>query len=51
MPPTRVFTQVVLQCAYCTSVIITNAFVVYTTEITVVDEGGIDLPKPVIYLN
>ena len=45
------FQPVVLQCAYCTSVIITHALVVHTTEITVVDEGGTDLSKPVIYLN
>ena len=53
MPPTCVFTfqPVVLQCAYCASVIITNALVVHTIKITVVDEGGTDLPKPVIYLN
>ena len=34
------FQPVVLQCAYCTSVIITDAFVVHTIEITVVDEEG-----------
>ena len=53
MPPTCVFAfqPVVLQCAYCTSVIITDALVVHTIEITVVDEGGNDLPKPVIYIS
>ena len=45
------FQPVVLQCAYCTSVIITDALVVHTIEITVVDEGGTDLPKPVIYIS
>ena len=53
MPPMCVFAfqPAVLQCAYCTSVIITDTFVVHTIEITVVDEEGTDLPRLVIYLN
>ena len=53
MPPMCVFAfqPVVLECAYCTSVIITDTLVVYTTEIAVVDEGGANLPNPVIYFN
>ena len=51
--PMCVFTlqPVVLQCTYCTSVIITDTLVEHTIEITVVDEGGTNLPKPVIFLN
>ena len=45
------FQPVVLQCACCTCVIITDTLVVDTIEITVVEEGGANLPKPVIYLN
>ena len=53
MPSTYVFAfhPVVLQCAHSTCVIITDTLVVHTIEIAVVEEGGANLPKPVIYLN